>query len=360
MSSDRVKETVEIALKIGLLGLIMYWCFKILSPFLIPLIWGIIIAIAVEPVYLWLNARLRKSPKISATVLSGLLIVFILLPSIFLVKSAVNEARFITNKVRSGEIDLTEASSTVKDWPVVGDFAHDLWSDVNTNLKGVLDDYEKEVVEVTKFLFKSAANAGFGIIQFLIAIIIAGVLLATPQTRSITILLFRKAAGGFGSEFAKISEETIKNVVKGILAVAVIQSFVMGTGMVIAGVPLAGLWAVVVLFWSVVQLPTIILVIPLLIFIWSDLETGWAVFWTVFFVLSGAIDNVLKPILMGQGLPVPMFIIFLGAIGGLLWNGIIGLFIGSIVLSLGYKLLIYWLKRQSDNEAFTEVQNDLG
>ncbi|MFN2429953.1 MAG: AI-2E family transporter, partial [Cryomorphaceae bacterium] len=99
MSSDRVKETVEIALKIGLLGLIMYWCFKILSPFLIPLIWGIIIAIAVEPVYLWLNSRLRKSPKISATVLSGLLIVFILLPSIFLVKSAVNEARFITNKV---------------------------------------------------------------------------------------------------------------------------------------------------------------------------------------------------------------------------------------------------------------------
>ena len=356
MSSERVRETIEMALKLGLLGLIGYWCFKILSPFLIPLIWGIIIAIAVEPVYIWLNNKFGKSPKITASIVSFLLIVFILLPSIFLVRSAVNEVRFVADKVRSGEIDVSKSSDAVKEWPVVGDFAHNLWVEVNTNLKGVVNDYEKEVVGVTKFLVKSVLNAGFGILQFLIAIIIAGVLLATPQTRSMTIILFRKAAGSLGTEFVEISEETIKNVVKGILVVAVIQSFVMGAGMVLAGVPLAGLWAVVVLFWSVVQLPTIILVIPLLIFIWTDLETGWAVFWTIFFVLSGGIDNLLKPILMGQGLPVPMFIIFLGAIGGLLWNGIIGLFIGSIVLSLGYKLLTYWLKRESKG---AKIQNEL-
>lgn len=348
MSSGRVTEAIEIALKLGLLGLIVYWCFMILSPFLIPLIWGIIIAISVEPVYVWINNKFGKSPKISASVVSFLLIVLFVLPSIFLVRSAVNEVRFVADKVRSGEINVSETADTVKEWPIVGDYAHNLWVEINTNLKGVVNDYEKEVVEATKFFVKSVLNAGFGVLQFFIAIIVAGILLATPKTRSMTVILFRKISGGFGSEFVKISEETIKNVVKGILAVAIIQAFVMGMGMVIAGVPLAGLWAVLVLFWSVVQLPTIILVIPLLIFIWTDLETGWAVFWTVFFVLSGGIDNVLKPILMGQGLPVPMFIIFLGAIGGLLWNGIIGLFIGSIVLSLGYKLFTYWLKRNSE------------
>jgi predicted PurR-regulated permease PerM len=132
-------------------------------------------------------------------------------------------------------------------------------------------------------------------------------------------------------------------VTRGILGVAVIQAILAGLGFLAAGVPAAGLWALIALILSVVQLGVFPVLIPVLIYLFftADLLTtllflGWAVF-------VGSIDNVLKPILLGRGVAVPMWVVFIGAIGGLLSMGIIGLFIGPVVLVLGYTLFLAWL-----------------
>ena len=136
---------------------------------------------------------------------------------------------------------------------------------------------------------------------------------------------------------------TIRNVAKGILGVAFIQFVLMGASLVFANVPFAGLWALLVLLFAIVQLPVGIVAIPVIIYLYSAREPLPATLWSVLILLFSMSDNILKPWLMGKGAPVPMLVIFLGAIGGMIMSGFIGLFTGAIVLSLGYKLVTLWL-----------------
>lgn len=347
----RTGEVIDIALKVTLLAFMVVWCLRIINPFLIPIIWGVIIAVAVDPVYQWVYKKVGKRPGLSATFVSLVLVVFILVPTFFLIRSSVKEVKHLVQLQKEGKLEIPDPDEKVLEWPFVGESIYELWKDSQGDITQVFVDYEEEFVKIGKFAFSSIVGTGFGFLKFILSIIIAGILLATPHTRDRINVLFEKAAGSFGQEFVSISEETIKNVVKGILAVAVIQASIFGFGLVVTEVPLAGIWALIVLLVSIVQLPTIILVVPILFYLWAHSEhTGWTVFWSIYFLLAGGVDNILKPILMGQGAPVPMVIVFLGAIGGLLTSGIIGLFVGAIVLSLGYRLLIHWLDKNSDTE----------
>ena len=117
----------------------------------------------------------------------------------------------------------------------------------------------------------------------------------------------------------------------------------MGIGFILAGVPYAGVWALIVMILAILQLPPLIVILPVVIYLFSANSTLFASLWTVYLLLAGASDNILKPILLGKGAPVPMLVIFLGVIGGFMLSGFIGLFTGAIILSLGYKLFITWL-----------------
>jgi len=132
-------------------------------------------------------------------------------------------------------------------------------------------------------------------------------------------------------------------VATGILGVALIQSLLAAAGFLVAGVPGAGLWALIVLLLCVIQIGPGLLMIPILVWGWSTLGTGGAVAFTVWCVFVTVLDTFLKPLLLGRGVKVPTVVIFLGAIGGFISSGIIGLFVGSVVLVVGYKLFLAWL-----------------
>ena len=153
--------------------------------------------------------------------------------------------------------------------------------------------------------------------------------------------------GERGDEFAEISNVTIKNVAKGILGVAIIQSTLAGIGFILAGVPYAGLWALICLILAIIQIGPALLIIPVIIYLFSTMGLLGAILWTVYFVVVMISDNFLKPILLGKGAPVPMLVIFLGTIGGFITSGFVGMFIGAIILSLGYKLFITWLDEEA-------------
>lgn len=140
------------------------------------------------------------------------------------------------------------------------------------------------------------------------------------------------------------AELTVRNVAKGVLGVAIIQSLLAGIGFVLAGIPLAGLWILVCLVLSIVQIGILPVSVGVIIYIWGAADTGTATIFTIWMVLVGVSDNILKPILLGKGAPAPMLVVFLGAIGGFMVSGFIGLFTGAIILTLGYKLMISWLE----------------
>ena len=140
----------------------------------------------------------------------------------------------------------------------------------------------------------------------------------------------------------------VKNVAKGILGVAFFQFLTAGTVFMLAHVPLAGIWALAVLIFAILQLPSIIPILPVIIYLFSANELMPAILWTIALLLIGLSDNVLKPLLMGKGSTVPMLVIFLGAIGGFIFSGLIGLFTGAIVLSVGYNLMVHWMGKEQD------------
>ncbi len=178
--------------------------------------------------------------------------------------------------------------------------------------------------------------------MMILSIVISGIMLAnTEKSEKSSVNFASRLMGSEGNEIISMIVLTIRNVAKGILGVAFIQFVLMGTAFILAHIPFAGLWALLVLLFAIVQLPVGIIAIPVIIYLYSAREPLPATLWSVIILLLGLLDNVLKPWLMGKGAPVPMLVIFIGAIGGMIMSGFIGLFTGAIILSLGYKLAQY-------------------
>ncbi len=194
------------------------------------------------------------------------------------------------------------------------------------------------------WLGEAAAEAGIGILEFFLAIAIAGVLLAHEnETRWATVIIAHQLAGDRGIEFTELAMATVRRVTGGILGVALIPSLLAGLGWLAAGVPAAGLWTLLALLLSTAQLVVFLVSVPILIYVFFNPDTATFVLLLVWSLAVGTIDNILRPILLGRGMDVPMAVIFVGTIGGFLSSGIVGLFVGSVVLVLGYKLLVAWL-----------------
>jgi predicted PurR-regulated permease PerM len=214
------------------------------------------------------------------------------------------------------------------------------WHDASANLKATLTRFQPQLGAMSLWLLKSAMGTALGLVQFALSIIIAGIFMSHARgggdmARSVFVLI----AGERGADFADISKKTVRNVVKGILGVAIIQSLLAGTGFLVAGVPAAGLWAFLCLFLAIIQIGIFPVVIPVIIYMFYSADPSTAGLLTGWLILVSLLDNLLKPILLGRGAPVPMLVIFLGAIGGFFSMGFMGLFVGAVILSIGFKII---------------------
>ena len=187
-----------------------------------------------------------------------------------------------------------------------------------------------------------------GILQFMVAIIISGFLLAQAKSgKHFAQIIVNRFAGERGEQIIDLVEATVRSVALGILGVSAVQSILAGLGFMVAGVPAAGLWALLCLLLSVVQIGILPVVIPIIIYLFNTADTSTAVAFLIWSIPVGLTDNILKPIFLSRGVKTPMAVIFMGAIGGFLASGIVGLFIGAVVLSLGYELFMSWVKEDS-------------
>ena len=335
---------IDIAIRIGVIALLVVLCFQILRPFISLVIWGAILAIAFYPACRRLRGVLGGRDKLAAAIITVVMLLGIILPSVRMVGSLVDGVKYINHRIQSGEMKMPPPPDGIDKWPFIGESLKSEWYEASEHLKATLTRFKPQLEAMSLRLLKSAMGTALGLLQFALSIIIAGIFMANARgSGNMATDLFVRLAGERGADFADISAKTVRNVVKGILGVAIIQSLLAGTGFVVAGVPGAGLWAFFCLMLAIIQIGIFPVVIPVIIYMFYTASTLTAGLLTVWLILVSLLDNFLKPILLGRGAPVPMLVVFLGAIGGFFSMGFIGLFVGAVILSLGFKLFRVWL-----------------
>ena len=347
-NEEFTQQALEATIKIGVVALLVIWCFEIVKPFIIPILWGIIIAVAIFPLYRWLRSLVGERAVIAAVVVTAALLLLMVGPVVLLVSIMADNIQVLSQQLRDGSLTIPPPPPGVKTWPLVGVPIEKFWSLAADNLSAAVQQLTPLLKGIAKPLLAAAAAVGFTIVEFVLAVFLAGVFLAYSEDGyRISRAIGRRLAGQQGVELVDLSEATMRSVARGVLGVAVIQAFMAGLGLVIVGVPFAGLWTVVGLILAILQIGVGFVMLPAVFYVFSTSDTLPAVLFLIWAIFTVTIDNILKPMLLGRGLDVPMVVIFMGAIGGMLMSGIIGLFVGAILLALGYKVFLAWLDMQA-------------
>jgi predicted PurR-regulated permease PerM len=342
---DTTRKIIDLIIRIGALFLLLGMCFRILEPFVTPIVWAIVMAIALEPLFKLLRNRLGGRTTLPAIIVTALMLAVLIVPSVSLMIAAGGGIKNLASQVKGGNLQIPPPPESVKSYPIVGSPLYDMWNDASTNIGDIANEYKEELIKIGERLLTLVASTGKGLLLLIISILISGILLAhSKRAANFGHAFFYRLAGRRGKQMALVAEVTIRNVARGILGVSFIQALLAGIGMFIAGVPLAGLWTLLALILSIIQIGMLPISLGVVIYAWMSMSTTAAILLTLWMAFVGVIDNILKPIMLGRGAPVPMVIVFLGAIGGFLYSGFIGLFTGAIILSLGYELFTAWVK----------------
>jgi predicted PurR-regulated permease PerM len=339
----RTDLVVESAIRIALIAAMLALCYWIIRPFLIPIAWAVIIAVASWPGYAHLLALFRGRRGLASVAFVLIALVVLILPIVMLSGTLIEGTQDLARRFDHGGFQVPSPPD-LSHIPLVGETIQSYWAEATTNLQGLLHRIEPQLKALGRWIFEFATTAGIGLLHFLLAIVIAAVLMAKREIgSSVTRAVAARLAGKRGERLAHLAEAVVRSVTRGILGVAVIQSLLAGLGMLVAGVPAAGLWALLALLLSTIQLGVFPILLPAAIYVFYHASTTTAMLFLIWSIIVGSIDNILKPMLLGRGVSVPMAVIFIGAIGGFISAGIIGLFVGSVVLTLGYELFMAWL-----------------
>lgn len=338
------EDIVQFVIRLGLLGLLILWTFIVIRPFVPILSWSGVLAVAFHPAFAWLSQRLGNRPRTASAVLTLVTLGIVIGPAAWLGLSAVEGLRDLASQLGSGDLVLQAAPERIRTWPLIGPQLYAFWNEAYTNIRAALREVAPYLKPLAGMMLSFAGDTGIGMLQFLLSVVVAGFLL--PYGAQLVAALrgfLLRIVPDQSEHFLALAGATIRAVSQGIIGVAIVQALLAGIGFKLAGLPSAGLLAVVVLLLSIVQIGAAIVLLPVLVWIWTDKDVTVALLLTVYLVVVGLLDNVLKPLLMGRGLTTPTLVILIGVVGGTLAHGIIGLFIGPIILSVAWELAAAWI-----------------
>jgi predicted PurR-regulated permease PerM len=338
---------LDVLIRAGMILAIVMLCYRIFSPFLTLMVWALILAVAIYPLHRSLARRLGDRQGLTATLIALLGSVLIVVPTAMLLGSLGDSVRELVHAMQNNTLQIPAPRPGVAEWPLVGKKIYGYWSRAYTDLPAVIQSMQPKIGDLAKSALGFVAGIGGGVLMFLASFIIAGIIMAYGQagargSRAIFQRIFGAARAG---EFITLCTATIRAVAQGVIGIAAIQAIVIGLTLLIAGVPLAGALALIVLVLGIAQIPAILVTIPVIIYIWTrgDYGTAAAVFYSVILFVGGIADNFLKPLMLGRGVDAPMPVILLGALGGMVTGGILGLFVGAVLLAVGYQLFMSWV-----------------
>ena len=338
------RTVIEVGVRVALFAALAGWCVWIALPFIVPLLWGVILGVSLHPAHELLARRLGGRKGLAAWLLALVGLLLVLGPLGFLLKSLVENAAQLATRF-GGDIALPPPPPQLASVPLVGEWLSNLWHMATLNLGAAISQIAPQLKIAAGYTLRVAAGTGLSLLQFVGAIVIAALLLTNSgRGGEAAGLVATRLIGPRGPELLELAEATIRSVTKGLLGTALIQALLAGVGLVVAGVPLASLLTLIVFVLCVVQLGPALVMLPAVVWVFyhADLPVTLAFLaWALFVML---IDNFVRPWLMSRDGRVPLLIILVGVLGGLLAHGLIGLFLGPVVFALGYEFLRAWVK----------------
>lgn len=342
--------TIDIVLKLAIVGVLMWWSFSIISPFILMLIWAGILAVALYPLQKKLIKFVPKS-GLSASLISLFIISILVVPVVVFGNSTFDSVYELYQKAHQGGLSIPQPNESIKEWPLIGDKLYALWLELQQHTEVFIQEYKEEIGQTLKSVVGAAAGTLGTLLMLVVSLIIAAVFMSKAATLSkASSTLIHRVMAENGERTKSTIVLTIRSVATGVLGVALIQALLAGLGMIIAGIPAAGILTLVVMICAIAQLPPLLVLGPVAAYYFSVADTVPAVIFLVFAIVVSFSDAILKPIFLGRGMDIPMPVILLGAIGGMLMYGIIGLFVGAVILALSYELMLDWLNVEQEKE----------
>jgi predicted PurR-regulated permease PerM len=338
---------VVLAIRLVCLGLLGYWTLLIIRPFLTIMIWSAIIAVALYPVFYWLSAKLYGYRALAAFAITLVSLLLMLGPVTWLGLSLADSVRTLMAQLGEGTIVLPRPPEAIKDWPLIGNKAYETWDLASTNLRALLTQAVPYLKPVGGTLLGAAGSFGVNLLKFIAATIISGFLfIPGPALVESIKNILRHLAGARGAMFVDMTGATVRTISRGIIGVAVLQALLAGIGLIIAGVPASGLISFLVLLLGIIQVGPSVILLPLVIWSWFAMDATSAVLFSLYMIPVNLLDNVLRPLVMAKGLGTPIWIILLGVFGGTIAHGMIGLFVGPVILSIAWQLIALWTRSE--------------
>jgi predicted PurR-regulated permease PerM len=337
-------ELLLLAIRIVCLGFLGYWSLILIRPFLTIIVWSMIIAVALYPIFDWLSVKLYGHRALAAIAITILSLLVMLGPATWLALSLAETVWILLARLGDGTLTFPPPSEAVKAWPLIGEKIYESWLLASTNLRALVIEAAPHLKPLGSSLLNAAGSMGINLLKFIIAVVISGFLLIPGSSliHSIKNVLGRVAAAR-GEEFVDLAGATIRNVSRGIIGIAILQALLAGIGLLFAGVPAAGLFSFLVLLLGILQIGPSLILVPLIIWSWFAMDATKAILFTLYMVPVNLLDNILRP-LVAKGLATPMPVILIGVLGGTLVHGMIGLFVGPIVLSIAWQLIVVWTR----------------
>lgn len=334
---------LDLAVRLVLIAALVSWSVQIVRPFFSPMIWGAVLAVTMYPLYEKAARALGGRNKSVAVTFVVLPLLVFTIPVVVIAESLADDVLRLNQAYQSGEPLVPPPSPTLKSLPFLGQRLFDLWTSAHQDLHATLERFSPQVQELRESAVGFVRGIAVLLVKLLFSLIVMAALLVTSERAAQTARgLSVRVAGQRGDQLVSLARDTIRSVAKGIVGVALIQALLGGLGCVVAGVPMAGLWTFLMLILAVAQLPTLLVLLPLAFYVFQHSSPLVFIAFAIWSGMVGLIDNVLKPILMGRGVEAPILVVFLGAIGGMVSAGILGLFVGPVVLVVTFTLIQTW------------------
>jgi predicted PurR-regulated permease PerM len=347
------RDITYTTLSVLIIGILIASCFWILRPFLMSLAWASIIVVATWPILERLQARLTHSRGLAVTLMALAMLLIVIFPVMAAALTIVDNAEGITVQVRSV---MSHPLSAPPEWvqhiPLVGEKFAERWKEfASFNAEQRADMVSPYARTLLQWFVAQAGSIGMAVVQFLLTVIIATILYSQGEIVQKGVLNFaRRLAGQQGEAVAVLAAKAVRGVVLGVVLTALIQTAIGGVGLFVTGVPAAGLLSAVTLMLCLAQLGPMLVMVPAVVWLyWSEHPFAGTVL-LVFAIVAGTIDNFIRPVLIRRGADLPLLLIFAGVIGGLIGFGIIGLFIGPVVLAVTYTLVKAWVAGSTQDE----------
>lgn len=347
------RTLLDVLIRAGLIAVLAIWCYRVFHPFLNLMVWSVILAVTLYPLQVMLRRRLGTKEGRNATLIVLVSIAILLVPIYLLIASvstSVEEALALT---RGGSLHISPPDPSIAAWPLIGKPLHAFWLQAATDLTALTQKLAPQIREASLTVLTILAGFGIGLVMFIVALILAGVIMAYGEngSRSAVQISSRIFGPDRGAHVAQLCTATIRAVAQGVVGIAFIQMLLIGVGFALKGIPGAGLLAMAVLLLGIMQLPATLITVPVIAYVFVTEGANLPVIiFSVYVFVAGLADNVLKPLLLGRGVDVPMPVVLIGALGGMVTGGTIGLFIGPVILAVGYELFWQWV-RQSPQDS---------